>query len=66
MAISVSIEPDGEVREFPSLNTVLQLLNKLNLTPTQALVIRQGGLLTPDRKLAQGDEILVRRVVSSG
>lgn len=66
MAIVVRIEPDGEVREFPSLNTVLQLLNRLDLTPTQALVIREGGLLTPDRKLAQGDEILVRTVVSRG
>ena len=66
MAITVRIEPDGEVREFPSLNTVLQLLNKLSLFPTQALVIRGGELLTPDRKLKQGDGIVVRKVVSSG
>ncbi len=66
MAIRIRVEPQGEVLEFPSLNTVLQLLNKLGLTATQALVIRQDSLLTPDRKLAQGDEIVVRKVISAG
>lgn len=64
--VTVRLEPAGETRWFPSLNTVLQLLNRLNLRPGQALVIRDGGLLTQDRRLNHGDEILVRVVLSSG
>jgi sulfur carrier protein len=64
--IRVTIEPGGETLEFPRLNTVLQLLNKLGLGVNEALVARGGVLLTPDRRLAHGDEVLVRRVASRG
>jgi sulfur carrier protein len=64
--ITVTIEPEGEVREFASLNTALQLLNKLGLRRSEALVIRGPELLTPDRKLHGGDVIVVRKVRSSG
>lgn len=64
--ITVHIEPDGEKREFRSLNTVLQLLNKLGLRRMEALIIRDGGLLTPDRRLHDGDELTVRTVISRG
>ncbi len=46
--------------------SVIQLLNRLNLKPNQVLVIRNGGLLTPDREILPGDTITLRSVVSSG
>lgn len=64
--IRVFIEPDNQEREFDPLNTVLQLLGRLHLRPTHALVIRGDELLTPDRRLADGDRIVVRKVVSQG
>ncbi|MGE4552392.1 MAG: hypothetical protein AB7D57_04735 [Desulfovibrionaceae bacterium] len=64
--MTVRLEPAGETRWFPALNTVLQLHNRLGLRPGQALVVRDGGLLTPDRRLHHGDEVLVRTVISSG
>lgn len=64
--IIVHIEPDNETLEFRSLNTVLQLLNRLQLRSTQALVIRDGQLLTADLKLGRDDEIIVKKVISAG
>jgi sulfur carrier protein len=64
--ITVRLEPKNEILEFPKLNTALQLLNKLGLSGTDALVIRGDVLLTPDRKLRHGDEIIVRQVGSRG
>jgi sulfur carrier protein len=58
--------PGDRVLTFDRLNTVLQLLNKLGLGMTDALVARDGVLLTPDRKLRRGDELTVRVVVSRG
>lgn len=52
--------------EFPRLNTAQQLLNKLGLYRTDALVIRGNELLTPDRRIEHGDAIVVRCVTSSG
>ncbi|GFM38591.1 hypothetical protein DSM19430T_32750 [Desulfovibrio psychrotolerans] len=42
------------------------VLAQLNIRPTTVLVIREGGLLTPDTALKNGDSIIVRTVVSSG
>ncbi len=64
--ITVRITPGDRVLTFDRLNTVLQLLNKLGLGMTDALVARDGVLLTPDRKLRRGDELTVRVVVSRG
>lgn len=64
--ITVRIEPGGEEKTFERLNTVLQLLNRLGLRPTEALVIRDGRMLTPDLKLRRDDVITVRVVVSAG
>ncbi len=64
--ITVRLEPEGTELTYPSINTVLQLLNKLKLRPTAALVIRDGGLLTPDLRLYSGDEITVWMVGSRG
>jgi sulfur carrier protein len=64
--ITVHLEPDGETLTFERLNTALMLLNRLALLPTQALVIREGGLLTPDRKLHDGEVITVKKTTSVG
>lgn len=64
--ITVRLEPKNRELTFPKLNTVLQLLHKLDLGLNAALVIRNGELLTPDRRLASGDTITVRCVTSRG
>jgi sulfur carrier protein ThiS len=51
---------------LPNANTARQLLNRLGLSPTEALVIRGDELLTSDRALAHGDVITVRTVGSRG
>jgi sulfur carrier protein len=64
--ITVRLEPDCRELQFPKLRTVLQLLHKLGLGQGAVLIIRDGELLTPDRRLAPGDTIIVRRVTSRG
>lgn len=64
--VTVYMEREEESLRFSKLNTVLQLLNKLDLGVNDALVIRGEELLTPDRKLKFGDAITVRTVVSRG
>ncbi|MBT8762954.1 hypothetical protein KFV02_03315 [Desulfohalobiaceae bacterium Ax17] len=65
--MKVFIEPENKEIELPRRpKTVLSLLNKLNLRPTQALVIRDGQLLTPDRRLYHNDNITIRLVISRG
>jgi sulfur carrier protein len=60
------IEPGGRQVSLPGLRSVQALLRALGLRQTQALVIRGGELLTQDRLLAPGDEIVVRTVTSAG
>jgi sulfur carrier protein len=64
--ITVRIEPEGSDQTFETLNTALQLLNRIGVRPSTALVIRGEELLTPDRKLCHGDRITVRLVGSRG
>ena len=64
--ITVHLEPQGKTVCMPRPKTVWQLMNRLNLKPCSALIIRDGGLLTKDREILPGDEITVRSVVSSG
>jgi len=64
--ITVHLEPEGKTLSFDTLNTVLQLLHKIGKRQSQALVIRNGELLTQDRTLRHGDEIVVRGVTSRG
>ena len=64
--ITVFIEPDNETKTFPRLNTVLQLQQLLSLRVNDALVIRGAKLLTPDCRLADGDELRIRKVMSTG
>ncbi|MBG0790802.1 MAG: MoaD/ThiS family protein [Desulfovibrionaceae bacterium] len=64
--ITVNLEPDGTVVELPDTRSVHAVLNKLRLRFTMALVVRNGELLTPDRKLKDGDVLMVRKVTSAG
>ncbi len=64
--ITVHLEPGNETLTFPKINTAQQLLNKLSLGQTDALIIRGDELLTPDRRIHYGDEITVRTVISRG
>lgn len=64
--ITVRIEPENRELTFERVNTVLQLLNKIERKPGRALIIRQGELLTPDLHLSPGDHIIVRNVGSRG
>lgn len=64
--ITVLMQPSGRVTVMPRPKTVLGLLQRLKVRPGTALVIRDGGLLTPDREILPNDEITVRIVTSSG
>jgi sulfur carrier protein len=64
--ITVFVEPDNQTLTFPQLNTVLMLQKRLGLRVNDALIIRGPELLTPDRKINDGDEIRVRKVMSTG
>ena len=64
--VTVKIEPDGEIITFTKLNTVMQLLNKLDLYVNDALIIRDGKLITTDEWIGRDDVITVRKVVSKG
>lgn len=64
--ITIRRKPGGEVLRFERLNTVRQLLHRLDAKVNTVLVIREGRLLTPDVHLNDGDEIEVRSVRSSG
>ncbi len=64
--IHVRLEPQGREMHLPKACTALKLLRELGLGVNSALVIRDGELLTPDRLLNLGDEIIVRTVTSRG
>ena len=64
--ITVVQEPTGGTITMRRPKTVTQLLNKLELRPGTTLVIRNGELLTPDRRIETGDTITVRTVISRG
>lgn len=64
--ITVFVEPDNETLTFEKHNTVLMLQKRLGLRVNDALVIRGAELLTPDRRLEDGDQIRIRKVTSTG
>ncbi len=64
--VGVVLEREGRELTFAHLNTVRQLLNKLDLDINDCLVIRGAELLTADRKIHPGDALVVRTVVSRG
>lgn len=64
--VTVNLEPEGKVVELPNIRSVVGLLNKLGLRSTMVIVARDGELLTSDRKLRNGDTVMVRKVTSAG
>jgi len=64
--ITVFVEPDNETQTFERLNTVLMLQKRLGLRVNDALIIRGAELLTPDSRLNDGDELRIRKVISTG
>ena len=64
--ITVTFLPDGRIETFPKIKTAFQLLDKLHFRVNDALIIRDDELLTPDRRIEDGDAITVRPVLSRG
>jgi len=64
--VTVHLEPEGEVIELRRIRSVLAVLNRLKLRSTMAIVVRDGELLTADRKLHMNDMLMVRKVTSAG
>ena len=66
--IHVHIQPEEVDMEIPrhKAKNVGRLLMVLGMRQCTAIVARDGILLTPDVPLYSGQEILVRKVMSSG
>lgn len=66
--ISVCVQPEEEIFTIPrtKVKNVSRLLIYLGIRPYTALVARNGIPITPDTPLYKGQEILVRKVMSSG
>ena len=64
--IVVLLQPEEKHLSLPRPKTSRQLLAALGLAEETALVASNGVLLTPDRHIWPGDEVLVRKVASSG
>lgn len=66
MRVFVRLEPDNEDRTITGVRSVQGVLNRLGFRYTEVLVIRDGRLLTQDLPVNDGDEIIVRTVISRG
>jgi sulfur carrier protein ThiS len=64
--VSVFLQPEDMKLSLPRPKNAQQLLKALGLRSCTALVAREGELLTPDRAIYPGDQLLVRKVTSSG
>ena len=64
--VTMLVQPEEKHLSLPRPKTSRQLLAALGLAEETALVARNGELLTPDRHIWPGDEVLVRKVASSG
>lgn len=64
--VTVLMQPEEKHLSLPRPKTSRQLLAALGLAEETALVARNGQLLTPDRHIWPNDELLVRKVASSG
>ena len=64
--VRVLLQPEEKTVEIPRAKTALAVLNALGLRECAALVIRGGELLTPDRAVAPGESLIVRKVTSGG
>ena len=64
--VTVLLQPEERRLILKRPKTARQLLEALGLMEETALVARAGELLTPDRRIWPGDELLVRVVASAG
>lgn len=64
--VTVLLQPEEQHLSLPRPKTARQLLAALGLAEECALVAREGQLLTPDRHIWPNDNLLVRKVASSG
>lgn len=66
--LAVTLQPEEHELIIPrhKAKTVKRLFVALGLRECTALVVRDGQLLTPDRRLYANDVVLVRKVTSSG
>lgn len=64
--VLVRLQPEESWLSLPRPKLARQLLDALNIGEECALVARRGELLTPDRQIWPDDELLVRKVASSG
>lgn len=64
--VTVLVQPEEKYLSLPRPKTSRQLLAALGLAEETALVARNGQLLTPDRRIWPNDDLLVRKVASSG
>ena len=64
--VTVLVQPEEKYLSMPRPKTSRQLLAALGLAEETALVARNGQLLTPDRHIWPNDDLLVRKVASSG
>ena len=64
--VTVLVQPEEKYLSLPRPKTSRQLLAALGLAEGTALVARNGQLLTPVRHIWPNDDLLVRKVASSG
>ncbi len=64
--VTILLQPEERRFSLRRPKTARQLLEALGLMEETALVARGGELLTPDRRIWPGDELLVRVVTSAG
>jgi len=66
--VTVTLQPEEREIVFPrhKVKTVKRLFVALGLRECTAIVVRDGQLLTPDRRINSNDTLLVRKVTSSG
>ena len=66
--VRVRLQPEEKIVELPrhKVKSVMTLLRALDIRPGTAIVARGRELLTPDRAVLPGDELLVRKVTSAG
>ncbi len=62
----MKVEFRGQVFEFDKRMRVKELLEKLNLSPESALVVRGEEVLTEDEWLEEEDEVKVISAISGG
>lgn len=62
----VEIEATSETKHINFSGTVEELLDKLKISKSTVLVIKENSLLTHDQELEETDEIKILSVASGG